>query len=197
MLIRTTKTAPSERELEPGTMSGPTKAHVDAGSGAGGAGSGATDATPTSRRGWTGMILAIAAIVGVATVTITADGEPGQEAASAAAVSGPAVDSQEFLHRLAEQGYIPPEAVDRELLLLERAVASGDIPAATLDAPAGGTGSLYNPAELLLLIEAVVSGQVPAQALDPDLLERLRDEGRISAAYTARLDGLAQRELGR
>ena len=180
MLIRTTKTAPSKREPEPGTMSGPTKADVEAGSGAAGAGSGATDATPgTSRRGWVGMILAIVALVGVVTVTITAEGEPGQEVASAAAVAGPEVGSQEFLHRLAEQGYIPREAVDRELLLLEQAVASGDIPAATLEAPTGGTGSLYNPTELLL-IEAVASGQVPAQALDPELLERLHDEGTIS-----------------
>lgn len=178
-------------------MIGPARTDVEAASGAGGAGSGATDATPgTSRRGWVAMILAIVALIGVATVTITAEGEPGQEVASAAAVSGPEVGSQEFLVRLAEQGYIPHEAVDQELLLLEQAVAKGDIPAATLDAPTGGTESLYNPAELLL-IEAVASGQVPAQALDPELLERLPDEGTINAAYTARLDGVADRELGR
>lgn len=115
------------------------------------------------------MVVAIVAIVGVATITIMADGGTGGAMTSATEVAGPEVSSQAFLQRLAEQGYIPRQAVDQELLLLERFVASGDIPAATLGAP-GGT--VYTPAELLL-IEAVVSGQVPPEALGAELRERL------------------------
>jgi hypothetical protein len=45
----------------------------------------------------------------------------------------PTVGSQEYLDRLANQGYIPPAAVDRDLLLLERLVGRGDIPPASLE----------------------------------------------------------------
>jgi hypothetical protein len=47
--------------------------------------------------------------------------------------SGPPVGSQEYLARLADQGYIPQETVDRDRLLLERLVNAGRIPAETLD----------------------------------------------------------------
>jgi hypothetical protein len=127
-------------------------------------------------------------------MTIMAAGGNGQAMTSAPAVSGPEVGSQEFLQRLADQGYIPQQAVDRQLLLLERAVARGDIPAATLDVRADGP--VFGPAELLL-IEAVASRQVPVQALDADLRERLLGNSRSNAASTARLEGLAERELGR
>jgi hypothetical protein len=236
MLIRITKAprvAPRvEQEPEQGEMIRPITTDVETGSGTDEAGSGTADRTPgTRRRGWTPMIVAIVAIVGVATIVIVADGGSGQATTTAAAVAGPEVGSQAFLQRLAEQGYIPQQAVDRELLLLEQAIARGDIPAATLDAP-GGTA--YHPAELLLL-EAVASGQVPPQALSNELRERERaaptahdsgigvalrgreraaptahdsgigvalrgrllDEARSNAASTARLEGLADRELGR
>lgn len=195
MLTRITRTPPAARRPESGEAGGPTRTDVEARTSTGGAESGATDATPRmSRRGWITLILAIVALAGAATMTVMADGGTGQVTASAEAVSGPKVGSQEFLQRLAEQGYIPQQAVDRKLLLLERAVARGDIPAATLDAPTGGT--VYSPAELPL-IEAVTSGQVPVQALDAGLLERLRDEGRSNTASTARLEGLARHELER
>jgi hypothetical protein len=48
----------------------------------------------------------------------------------------PAVGSQEYLDRLANQGYIPPDAVDRDLLLLERLVGRGDIPREALGSEA-------------------------------------------------------------
>jgi hypothetical protein len=162
MRIETTKTAPVESRTDAGPPSGPTNADTDRKGGA-------------SRRVWVAMTLAIVVLVGVATVMIAAERGTGQEATSAAAMSGPEVGSQEFRLSLAERGYIPHEAVDQELLLLERAVARGDVPAATLDAPSGGSASLFTPEELLL-IEAVRSGQVPSAALDPALLERL-DEG--------------------
>jgi len=194
MLIRTTKTPTVEQAPAPGQMIGPTSTAVEADSGSGAVGSGTTDPAPrTSQRGWAAMIVALVAIVGVATTVVMADGGTGQATTSATAVASPEVGSQAFLQRLAEQGYIPQQAVNQELLLLERLVASGDIPAATLEAP-GGT--VFNPAELLL-IEAVASGQVPPEALDTELRERLLDNGRSNAASTARLEGLADRELGR
>lgn len=195
MLIRITKAPRVAQQPEHDERIGPTQDDAEIGNGTDGAGSGTTDTPPgTSRRGWSAMVVAIVAIVGAATIVIMADGGTGQATTSATAVAAPEVGSQAFLQRLAEQGYIPQESVDQELLLIERAVAKGDIPAATLDAPSGGT--VYSPAELLL-IEAVASGQVPVQALDAELLERLRGEGRSNAASTARLDGLADRELGR
>jgi hypothetical protein len=45
----------------------------------------------------------------------------------------PTVGSQEYLNRLANQGYIPPEAVDRERLFFERLVGRGDIPPGSLE----------------------------------------------------------------
>jgi hypothetical protein len=194
MLIRITKAPRVEQEPEQGGMIRPTTTDVETGSGTDGAGSGTTDRAPgTSRGGWTPMIVAIVAIIGVATIVIMNDGGSGQATTTATAVAGPEVGSQAFLQRLAEQGYIPQQAVDRELLLLEQAIARGDIPAATLGAP-GDT--VYNPAELLLL-EAVASGQVPPQALSNEQRGRLLDEARSNAASTARLEGLADHEFGR
>ncbi|TVR22872.1 MAG: hypothetical protein EA387_07900 [Nitriliruptor sp.] len=162
MPIETTKTAPVAAGKQASRTSGPTNADTDRKGGA-------------SHRVWVAMILAIVALVGVATVTITAERGTGQEATSAAEISGPEVGSQEFRLSLAERGFIPHKAVDRELLLLQRAVARGDVPAATLEAPSSATASLFTPEELLL-IEAVRSGQVPEAALEPALLEQL-DEG--------------------
>jgi lipopolysaccharide export system protein LptC len=82
---------------------------------------------------WVVVLLALAALVAVA-VQIGAVGD--DRTADGPAVTEPnepAVGSQEFLARLAEQGYIPPEAVDRERLLLERLVQQGRIPAETLN----------------------------------------------------------------
>jgi hypothetical protein len=85
------------------------------------------------------LLLSIVALVAVVTVTVVADREPVGEIASTGTVPEPTVGTQQFLDRLAEQGYVPPEAIDRERLLLERLVERGDIPAATLEPRSGNT----------------------------------------------------------
>ncbi len=176
MLIRTTKTAAGERKLETGPANGQVvTAEVDRGSGTRELRRGPAEAPSGARPGmWAAVILAISTVVALATVTITAERDPGQQATEAASVSGPAVGTQEFLNRLAEQGYIPREAVDQKRLLLERAVERGDIPAATLDERSGVTNP-PSTAHDRLLLGAVRSGQVPRAALDADHPERLDD----------------------
>lgn len=235
MSNRVTKTPPVATAPETSQRISPTKTDAEAGSGTDTTASGPTDTVPgTGRYVWVVVVVAIIALAGLATVIISDD---GSEAAtiSAGAVAGPDVGSQEFLQRLAEQGYIPRQAVDREQLLLERAVASGDIPAATLDAPARSSMTPYER----LLADAVASGHVPPQALQArettatsthdsgigqavlarqaelealhdsgiaqalqaretnELRERRSNEERSHAASTARLNGLAERELAR
>ena len=141
---------------------------------AGAATPGTAGAPPGTRRHvWVALIVAIVAIV--------ARQETAQPATSGVAVSVPAVGTEAFLARLANQGYIPRKAVDQERLLLERLVASGDLPAAALEAGSGATTPPYTSGELRL-IEAVGSGQVPREALGTDLLERLAADGGIPRA---------------
>ena len=97
-------------------------------------GSTATKGPRIRRSWWVAAAIAAVALVGgtVATVSLL-DSSP--TAIEAERTSGPAVGSQEFLNRLANQGYIPHEAVDQKLLEMERAVRRGDIPPESLDAP--------------------------------------------------------------
>jgi hypothetical protein len=77
------------------------------------------------------------------------------------------VGSQEFLYKLAEQGYIPMASVDMDRLLTERLVARGDVPAAVLEPSQALIDAIYTPYEQLLL-DAVEAGHVPAETLDTD-----------------------------
>jgi len=92
------------------------------------------------------------------------------------------VGSQEFLYNLAEQGYIPMESVDMDRLLVERLVASGDIPAASLEPSQALIDAIYTPYEQLLL-DAVESGHIPAETLDTDTFREkeliLRSSGSV------------------
>ena len=92
-----------------------------------------TRTRPRIRRSWwvAAAIVAVALVGTVATVTLM---DPNPTAIEDETTSGPTVGSQEFLNRLAIQGYIPREAVDQKLLEMERAVRRGQIPAASLDA---------------------------------------------------------------
>jgi hypothetical protein len=83
---------------------------------------------------WVTVLVALAVLVAVA-MQLGAVGEDPQppDPPAVSEADAPDVGSQEFLARLAEQGYIPPEAVDQERLLLERLVEEGRIPAETLD----------------------------------------------------------------
>jgi hypothetical protein len=57
-------------------------------------------------------------------------GDPGLTGSVSAE---PPVGSQEYLARLANQGYIPKQAVDQRQLLIERLVARGEVPAGSLE----------------------------------------------------------------
>jgi hypothetical protein len=82
---------------------------------------------------WVTILIALAALVAVAVQLGAVGGDRSADGPVVTEPNPPAVGSQEFLARLAEQGYIPPQTVDRERLLLERLVEQGRIPAETLD----------------------------------------------------------------
>ncbi|GEM_PF-5059173 len=126
-------------------------------------------AAPSRRRttSWVVASVVFVVLVGLASaiVVITRTTDAPEDVAATAV--GPAVGSQEFLYKLAEQGYIPMESVDMQRLLLERLVARGDIPAATLQPSQAAIDAVYTPYEQLLL-DAVESGHIPAETLDTD-----------------------------
>ena len=127
-------------------------------------------ATGPSRRrpsSWVIASVVFVTLIGLASAIFVTTRTADAPEVVAATVTGPAVGSQEFLYKLAEQGYIPMESVDMQRLLLERLVASGDIPAASLEPSRALMESVYTPYELLLL-EAVESGHIPAETLDTD-----------------------------
>ena len=131
--------------------------------------------------GWSaaGAVAAVTLVV-IFTVITTAPQQRVQ--VQQATSTGQDVDSQEFLNRLANQGYIPAQAVDQERLQLERAVRSGQVPVAALNS-IRPVAPLYSPTETKL-IESVRSGHVPADVLDSRalLLKRLANEGKIPRA---------------
>jgi hypothetical protein len=174
MTNRTTKTPPAEGRAETRPTTDPVIPDVQAGGGAG---------TPpgTRRRVWIALILAVTALAAVVAVATTAGQQAPPSETGADAVSTPAVGSEEFLRSLANQGYIPQQAVDQDRLLLERLVERGDVPAAALNDSGGATTLLYTPGEMRM-IEAVASGQVPREALGADLLERLAADGGVTRA---------------
>ena len=127
-------------------------------------------ATGPSRRrpsSWVVAAVVFVTLIGLASAIFVITRTTDTPEVVAATVTGPAVGSQEFLSKLAEQGYIPAESVHMQRLLLERLVASGDIPAASLEPSRALMESVYTPYELLLL-GAVASGHIPAETLDTD-----------------------------
>lgn len=83
------------------------------------------------------VALAVAVVLVAMYVGVTATSEDATPSGGTSETSmQPTVGSQEYLDRLANQGYIPPAAVDRDLLLLERLVGRGDIPPETLGSEA-------------------------------------------------------------
>ena len=126
-------------------------------------------ASPPRRRlsGWVVASAVFGALGGLAGALFVINGPAETPQVAVATTSGPAVGSQEFLFNLAEQGYIPMASVDMERLLLERSVASGDVPAASLQPSQAVIDAIYTPYEQLLL-EAVESGHIPAETLETD-----------------------------
>jgi hypothetical protein len=113
-------------------------------------------------------VVGIAAI-GVAIVATIPTPDGARPETTERATVAPAVGPQEFLARLAAQGYIPSEAVDQRQLQLERAIAGGHVPAATLQPDGRALQALYTPHELRL-IEAVRAGHVPKESLGAESL---------------------------
>jgi len=116
---------------------------------------------------WVVLSVVFIALIAVASAIAISIRTPDAPQGVTATAPGPAVDSQQFLYNLAEQGYIPMQSVDTQRLLLERLVAGGDIPAATLQPSRALLESIYTPYELQLL-EAVEAGHIPAATLDTD-----------------------------
>lgn len=77
-------------------------------------------------------LVAVVVIVVIAGVMVTSE-EGATTGGNVDTVIEPTVGSQEYLNRLANQGYIPPEAVDRDLLRLERREGRGENPSASLE----------------------------------------------------------------
>lgn len=123
-------------------------------------------AAPSRRRvnRWLGAAVVFVALVGLAGALFVINQPTDTPEVAVATVSGPAVGSQEFLYNLAEQGYIPMASVDLDRLLLERLVASGDVPAAALEPSQALIDAIYTPYEQLLL-DAVESGDIPEETL--------------------------------
>ena len=132
--------------------------------------------------GAAGAVAAVTLVVVLVTVITTGPQERVQ--VGEATSTGQAVDSQQFLSELANQGYIPSQAVDQTRLQLERAVGNGQVPAAALQA-SRPVAPLYSPTEAKL-IEAVRGGHLPADVRDSRtlLLKRLANEGSIPHATT-------------
>lgn len=122
---------------------------------------------------WALAILAIAAVAAVAVILATG-GEDGTQAA-------PDLRSeQQILADLANQGYIPAAAVDHKLLMTERMVNQGLVPAQALEPYAPPVEPLYTAQELSTL-ELAESGQIPMESVDWDevALKRLVNQGLI------------------
>ncbi len=132
--------------------------------------------------GWGVAAVVFVALVGLASALFVINPATDTAEVVPEIAVGPAVGSQEFLYNLAEQGYIPMESVDMDRLLVERLVASGDIPAASLEPSQALIDAIYTPYEQLLL-DAVESGHIPAETLDTDTFREkeliLRSSGSV------------------
>jgi hypothetical protein len=117
---------------------------------------------------WFAVLLAVIA-VGVLTVVVWNDGQqPDTDVAGDR--ERPLVGSQEHLQQLANQGYIPREAVDERQLLIERLAARRAIPPQSVQSPPRDI-----PADLRYtryeeqLIRAVEAGHVPRETIGDEL----------------------------
>lgn len=121
---------------------------------------------PTRRFGVVMTVLAVIAVAAVAAAAILLT-TGGEEATQAVATrTAPELRSeQRILADLANQGYIPSEAVDWRLHRTEQLVNQGLVPAETLEANRSPVEPLFSESELLM-IELAESGQIPMQAVD-------------------------------
>ena len=118
-------------------------------------------------RDWGVAAVVFAALVGLASALLVINPATDTAEVVEEIAVGPVVGSQEFLHNLAEHGYIPMGSVDMDRLLTERLVASRDIPAAALEPSQALIDAVYTPYEQRVL-DAVESGHIPEETLDTD-----------------------------
>ena len=118
---------------------------------------------PAQKRG-SGMVVTALAIIALAAVAATLVFVfAGDETATQAVQDFRS--EQQILADLANQGYIPAEAVDRRLLKTEALINQGQIPAQTLEPYRTPVEPLFSEAELVM-IELAESGQIPREAVD-------------------------------
>jgi hypothetical protein len=122
-----------------------------------------TETEPGRRRltllAWLAAAVVVIAVIPVIAVVVGATGTSEQGATGGEDVETlvePTVGPQEYLDRLANQGYIPKEAVpDRDVLRLERQLRGGEVPPQA-EVP---------PAEESRLLEQLANeGRIPAEA---------------------------------
>ena len=101
-----------------------------------------------NRIAWSAAGAVAAVTIAVATFAVVTTGPEDRVQVQQATSTGQDVDSEEFLNRLANQGYIPAEAVDQQRVQLERAVRSGQVPAAALDSRASLVKRLANEGKI-------------------------------------------------
>lgn len=128
--------------------------------------------------GWI-MALAILALAAVAVVIgfTVAGGGTAQLSEATATLLTP---EEQALVRLANQGYVPNEAIDWETINTKLLVNQGVVPAETLEPYAPAPAPLVTPAASALM-DAVTKGIVPEQALDQELIttKQLINQGLI------------------
>jgi hypothetical protein len=138
---------------------------------------------------WVAVTLAVAALAAVAlalALFVTLGGEetvagPGTFDEAVVPASGSLITPDErILMQLANQGYIPNEAVDWEDLQTKALVNEGLIPAQALQ-PAIEPGESPYTAEERLMMDLANRGLIPDQAVDWETIElkRLINQGLI------------------
>jgi hypothetical protein len=132
-------------------------------------------AAPEKRIG-SRLLIAIVVLAAAVAGTVTALVVTGDEEAAEPVVRTQAIDEDDELRRLVNEGYIPKEAFDAEAYWTEWAQARGFVPTHAI-APALLTR------EEVLMKQLAAKGLIPAEALDHELLltKRFVNEGLIPA----------------
>lgn len=136
------------------------------------------------RVGWAVGALAVLALAGVvvAAVAVLSEG-PSIRQADERRVSSLYTEDELAVMRLVATGYIPAETLDSEPFLTKGLVNQGVVPRAALEARPVVIAPLYS-AEERAVMEAVAAGVVPEETLDgePFRTKRLVNQGLIPRA---------------
>lgn len=123
---------------------------------------------------WTLMAAAVAIVAIVAaTVAVVLQGRETAVDEPVATVESLYTERERLMMRLANQGYIPREAVDWELIELKRLVNRGLVPAQALEPRIEPVEPLYTERDRLML-DLVNRGLIPRQSIDWEEIELKR-----------------------